>query len=159
MGKDRCKKVVDHLSSDRITPLKCDREDWSQWMQWSIMIEQVFRLWVVAYGAVHLAAWNFFFPTNAERIIWLVSSSTIAFLSLTYMVEASTVAQSKMLSWFKTPDRIHTAASIHSVILHLGGTSIYVLARLFLIAESLAGLRALPTTTYESVIWQNFPHI
>ena len=159
MGKDRGKKFVDHLSNDRITPLKCDREDWSRWMQWSIMIEQIFRLWVVAYGAVHLAAWNFFFPTNAERIIWLVSSSAIAFLSLGYVVGASTVAQSKLLSWLKVPDETHTSASIHSVILYLGGTSIYILARLLLIAESLAGLRALPATTYNSVIWQNFPHI
>lgn len=128
-------------------------------MQWSIMIEQVFRLWVVAYGAVHLAAWNFYFPTNAERIIWLFSSFTIAFLSLAYMVGASKVAGSRLLSWVMTPDKSQTSASIHSVILYLGGTSIYVLARLFLIAGSLADLRALPATAYDSVVWKNFPHI
>lgn len=159
MGKERCKKIVDRLSNDRITPLKCDREDWSRWMQWSIMIEQVFRLWVIAYGAVHLAAWNFFFPTNAERIIWLVSGFFITFLLLGYMIGASTLTESRILSWLRTPDRSHTSASIHSVILYLGGTLIYVLARLFLIAESLAGLRALPATTYDSVVWQDFPHI
>lgn len=80
MAKDQCKQFVYRLSNDRITPLKCNREDWSRWMQWSIMIEQVFRLWVVAYGAVHLAAWNFFFPTTAERIIWLASGIAITFL-------------------------------------------------------------------------------
>lgn len=159
MCKDRCKKIVDRLSNDRITPLKSDWEDWSRWMQWSIVIEQVFRLWVVSYGAVHLAAWNFFFPTNAERIIWLVSGFTVTFLLLAYMIGASTVAELKMLSWLKTPDRSYTSASIHSVIIYLGGTSIYVLARLFLIAESLAALRALPASTYDSVVWQNFPHI
>lgn len=122
-------------------------------MQWSIMIEQVFRLWVVAYGAVHLAAWIFFFLTNAERIIWLVSGFTITFLLLAYMIGASKVAESRILSWLKTPDRSHTSASIHSVILYHGGTSTYGLARLSLIAESLAGLRASPATTYDSVVW------
>ena len=44
IGKDRFKKFVDRLSNDRITPLECDQEDWSRWLQWSSMIEQVFHL-------------------------------------------------------------------------------------------------------------------
>lgn len=159
IGKDRCTKIVNRLSNDRITPLKCDRIDWSRWMQWSVVVAQVFRLWVVAYGTVHLLAWHSFFPTNAERILWLTSSFSITFLLLAYMIGASSMAESGVLAWFKPPDRRQTPAAIHSVILYLGGTSIYVLARLFLIAESLAGLRALPAAAYDSVVWQNFPHI
>jgi len=56
IGKDRCTKTVDRVSNDRITPLKSDREHWSRWMHWGILIEQVLRLSVVAYGAVHLVA-------------------------------------------------------------------------------------------------------
>ena len=48
MYKDRCNKFIDPLSNDRITPLKYNQEEWSRWMQWSIMIEQVFGLWIVA---------------------------------------------------------------------------------------------------------------
>ena len=75
------------------------------------------------------------------------------------MIGASTLTESGILSWLRKPDRSHKSAPIYSVILYLGGTSIYVLARLFLIAESLAGLRAVPATTYDSVVWGNFPHI
>lgn len=32
---------------------------------------------VMVFGAIHLAAWNFVFPSNAERIMWRVSSTAI----------------------------------------------------------------------------------
>lgn len=74
-------------------------------------------------------------------------SGFIIFLLLAYTIGASTMTESKILSWLKTPDKSHASASIHSVILYLGEH------------KSLAALRVLPATTYDSVVWQNFPHI
>lgn len=62
------------------------------------------------------------------------------------------LAETGVIAWFEAPDRSQTPAAIHTVILYLGGTSFYVLARLFLIAESLASLRALPAAAYNSVV-------
>jgi hypothetical protein len=37
---------------------------------------------VMLFGAIHLAAWNFAFPSKAERIMWRISSTAITGLPL-----------------------------------------------------------------------------
>lgn len=100
---------------------------------------------------------DFFFPTNAEHIIWLVSSFCVT-LVLLCVVVASTRELATAIKVVNASDGTPEPLSTHIVILYLGGALVYVIARMFLNAESFACLRALPATAYESAVWPNFSH-
>ncbi|KIJ10181.1 hypothetical protein PAXINDRAFT_172231 [Paxillus involutus ATCC 200175] len=96
-------------------------------------------VWVI-FGGLHLLAWDFQFPSEAEKIIWRVASFALiaapCFLFLT--------------------DKIHMASDN----LGYGLVGVGVVARLLLLVLMLAGLRDLPATTYQTVSWTTYvPHL
>ncbi|KAI9819457.1 MAG: hypothetical protein M1827_006905 [Pycnora praestabilis] len=122
----------------------------------------------LGYVCIHLAGWNFSFPTFVEHTFWRVATSLMSGLVVFYLfllfagtalagvisrrlfhTDTSTVADMAGLfpGWIKFP-----------VCLVLCGA--YGSARLYIFVESFVSLRALPLGAYDSVNWSDYiPHI
>ncbi|PNP56620.1 hypothetical protein THARTR1_03316 [Trichoderma harzianum] len=105
---------------------------------------------ILSFGGIHIFAWNFFFPTKIEQQLWRVCSVAATVLPLPYlathypfMKQGTEVKNKKM----------HQIRTIQGVL-----ALFYVLARLFLIIESLRSLYYLPRDAFESTWSVNFPH-
>ncbi|KIJ10267.1 hypothetical protein PAXINDRAFT_86301, partial [Paxillus involutus ATCC 200175] len=105
-------------------------------------------VWII-FGALHLIAWNFHFPSQAERVMWRVASLTllgapcISFLAFFLdHIDAVTV-----------PDQLADITA--------GSTlCIGVLARLVLLVLMFVSLRDLPPSAHEIVSWTSYvPHL
>ena len=151
MSRELRTTPVGRLSNDSIIPSISSRTKLTNYLRWNIMLEQIFRTWGNAYASMHLAAWNFWFPTNVERIIWLVSSFSLRLLLLIYMVQTSKIANTRAFSWTRVPDDIHTSAPMHAIFIYLGGLFIILSTCIHLIVKSLASLRALPAFAFDSL--------
>ncbi|KAF8644618.1 hypothetical protein AX16_008368 [Volvariella volvacea WC 439] len=114
----------------------------------------------VAFGAIHLAGWNFQFPTEAERIIWRVTSVIIT-------VEPALLGLHAGLHYvfiYTPPGRARVVLDFVTnwtfFFFALVGPIVYTLARITLLVQTLLALRDLPSSAYESVVWSRFmPHI
>ena len=103
----------------------------------------------VVFGGIHCAGWFFNFPSNAEAMLWRVSSAVltgIAFiLPLLYylIMEAST-------------DVVRLVVYVIAVLAFI----VYVASRLLLLAEAFISLRYLTLGMLALVEWTSFiPHI
>ena len=106
------------------------------------------------YGGLHAAAWNGFFPTHRECIIWRFSALTIAVSGCIFALWMIIVN----ISDFKNDELFRKVQAF--VIIFYVGALLYVLARIFLIAEAFASLRDLPVTAYDTPSWSQFiPHL
>ena len=117
----------------------------------------------MAYGGIHIAAWNSFFPTPVERLLWRCSALCIAASGLVWiLINMSAHWSPAIKAYWKSVAALR--ADIVSLI-GLGGLATlcgfaYVLARLFLVVESLISLRVLPKKTFETMQWtQLVPHL
>jgi len=106
----------------------------------------------VTFGAIHLIAWNYEFPTRAERILWRTSTMvTVAFMPL-YAAFWGLVS----LALRNFPD-CNGEAMLSKLRVFII-IPVYGIARLCIIAETLASLRAQPKGVYESTWTKNMPH-
>jgi hypothetical protein len=96
------------------------------------------------FGGIHIAAWNFSFPTAIEQILWRISSlyctSFIIWFIFVFLVF------SEDFDWAR---RI--------VVAFL--SSLYVLCRLFMIVEMFRTLCFLPPDAYTPTRATNIPHL
>jgi hypothetical protein len=95
------------------------------------------------FGGIHVAAWNFTFPTKVELILWRVASiySTVFFgLFIVLLISLY------RFEWFRNQ-------MIKLV------SSLYVLARVFMIVEMFRTLCFLPPDAYTSTWATNIPHL
>lgn len=105
---------------------------------------------ILSFGGIHIFAWDFFFQTKIEQQLWRVCSVAATVLPLPYL--ATHYAFMKHgTNVGKT--RIRQIRTIQGVL-----ALFYVLARLFLIIESLRSLYYLPRDAFESTWSVNFPH-
>ncbi|KAA6410255.1 MAG: hypothetical protein FRX48_05676 [Lasallia pustulata] len=106
---------------------------------------------IVSYGALHCAAWNFSFPTTAERTLWRVCSIVTTFALPVGLGSAA---------WIKVKIPNLTWKALYLVrCISWASTAFYVISRSYLLLESLFDLRSLPAAAYEDVQWTNFlPH-
>ncbi|KAF9254684.1 hypothetical protein L218DRAFT_812213, partial [Marasmius fiardii PR-910] len=95
------------------------------------------------FGAVHCIAWNFFFPTDLDRLLWRIFAGLAAGLPLLF-----TGVHRKGL-----PDRL--IPPITHIIFPVVAIS-YIVSRFGLIALALMGLRNLPETAYQTINWTTF---
>ena len=108
----------------------------------------------VVFGGIHCAGWYFDFPSNAEAMLWRVSSAVltgIAFLLPIFAIFA------KFLSQFIDSDNLQEqlAFAFFSIIL-----LVYVVSRLLLLVEAFISLRHLTPGMLALVTWTSFiPHI
>ena len=136
-------------------------------------------LLISSVGGLHCTAWNFPFPTLVEQWAWRVSSVVIGalvplawFLSSLYwllyrfLMESSgrrasdervyrhTYSHGKSLELEYSH---HSALALKAILTTV--PCVYILARLCLLAQAFASLRALPEGCYQTIEWSHFvPH-
>ncbi|KAF2397100.1 hypothetical protein EJ06DRAFT_482490 [Trichodelitschia bisporula] len=107
------------------------------------------------FGVFHLIAWNFFFQTSVEKMLWRISSAlclgTASLFSL-YVILVGDLFKRRVE--FFTPIK-----SFSEVIVIMLGI-VYIAARLYLLGAVFADLRAVPVGVYSTVNWARYiPHI
>lgn len=106
------------------------------------------------YGGVHLAAWNYLFPSYVEQLLWRISATVTATAWSGFVVSLWLSVLLEM-----GPRRFRRAVGW---LCGLGfGVGIFpcFLFRLFLLVESLIEIRKLPLRSYELPRWANaIPH-
>lgn len=125
-------------------------------------------LGALTFVGLNLIGWNFTLPTKLELFFWRIANCLLVAFMLYYVVALNVVSL--------IPERVgklvfrketHTFLDLLRLCppwlqIFMTGPAVvtYSLGRLFIIAEALAGLRALPTDAYAAVDWTAFiPHI
>ncbi len=97
----------------------------------------------LVFGGLHLAAWNFHFPTTIEQTIWRATSIyTTVYMLVAVFSGVITTDESSMQTWLLRTQSV-----------------LYVLARLFLLVEIFRSLFFLPPEAYLSTWAANIPHL
>ncbi|KAJ7620385.1 hypothetical protein FB45DRAFT_150362, partial [Roridomyces roridus] len=108
------------------------------------------------FGAVHCAAWNTNFTTPVEIWMWRVCSAIIVATPPVWFLYLRIVSSRRIRGRARTYRILGTFWRYWTFFL----LSLYILARLFLIALPLAELRSLPSSAYMDVNWATYiPHI
>ncbi|KAL9111524.1 MAG: hypothetical protein Q9227_004012 [Pyrenula ochraceoflavens] len=121
------------------------------------------------FAAVHIAAWNFHFPTRIEATMWHVSTvfilgsmmATWIMLSLAYELLPRLSGRSKSIhsNQKTTLSRFGDTKPPSAALATIPLGALYILARGYIIIEDFANLREQPNSTYQSVNWNAMiPH-
>lgn len=98
------------------------------------------------FGAVHIAGWNFKFPTEAEKMLWRISSLLCGLTPIVVVY----------CDWFfEIFESSYRSKSIGDVVLYVA-ICLYLLVRLILFVEMFAGLRDVSPGVYRTVQWSQF---
>jgi hypothetical protein len=101
------------------------------------------------FGAIHLFAWDVYFPTHTEQLLWRLASlsitlSPLLFASLLWVVLATDSSS------------LITVSRFFMILICV----LYASSRFLLLTLALTSLRSLPAGAYQSVHWTQFiPHI
>jgi hypothetical protein len=92
----------------------------------------------ILFGAIHLAAWDFAFPTNIEKMLWRIGSVVLITVPVVFALWIFTTGKIKdwTRNWMLYPSLF-----------------LYVLVRLYMLVEMLIGLRDAPVGVYQTVKW------
>ena len=105
----------------------------------------------VIFGGIHLAAWNFHYPTRAEQLLWQIASLwCTCFYSVLLAILYPIIEVAKALHF--DSDLSEKRVVELSLIL-------YVVARLYLLIEMFRILLFLPPSAYISTWATNVPHV
>jgi hypothetical protein len=108
---------------------------------WAVFVATIF-------GGLHLIAWSFEFPSQAERRLWQVASTAITCIPLLVFVIFEFGSHKKTWWW-----------GLLGMIALLGGI-VYFLCRVALLALAFSTLRSLPQDAFKDICWADFlPHI
>ena len=119
----------------------------------------------VIYVGIHLAAWDFPFPTPIEQLLWRVAALSIAGTIMIYVLACwpGNYLGARMLGRADAKYALQQAKLLPRWVancLHVPVLIIYMLCRSYIIVEGFANLRRLPPTEYASVKWWGFlPHL
>jgi len=113
----------------------------------------------VPFGAIHLAAWNYTFPTQIDQDVWrsaavVITTATLVFLGGFAAVE---VFEKTVKYVFGSRRAKNTVDTIFDYLL-AATVIIYTLARLALIVEMFRCLLYLPPDAYLKTWASNIPH-
>jgi hypothetical protein len=102
-------------------------------------------LGAILFGPIHLAAWNFPFVTNADMMVWRLSSLyTVAYAPAAILVGLALTAFD-LDSW--------------ATVVQGGSTFLYILARLVIVVKAFRSLAFLPPSTFTSTWTTHSPHV
>lgn len=127
-----------------------------------LVVGMVLWLACLAYGAVHLSAWNDHFPTVAEQWLWRSSSLYIGFcgglwIVLNYLAQSFGPLNAFWEKWMDGGGRWWQNLLIGIPVVVCGVS--LILARLFIVIEAFISIRELPAAAYKTPTWtQVFPH-
>lgn len=132
------------------------------------------------FTAIHVAGWNFDFPTALERTLWRVSSLLLFGITVAFWVFETIASWTRLERWRtiwlyvfnragleKHRSRITMTVKRKNTELPLPWefatitplAIVYGIARVYLIGEAFAELRDIDPTAYVNVEWTNFiPH-
>jgi hypothetical protein len=97
----------------------------------------------LVFGGIHVAGWNFHFPSMAEQLLWRISS--IACVILPFTVVLVVLYEDHFSDTTGTTGRY-------------GFVSLYFLSRIYMFVEMFISLRAAPASVYQTPQWsQYFP--
>ncbi|KAL6814652.1 hypothetical protein V8C40DRAFT_107654 [Trichoderma camerunense] len=102
------------------------------------------------FGGIHVAAWNFAFPSAVELTLWRCTSVYTAAAPLCTIV---------LISIYNELNLNEIFGESLSTILFVASTSFYVLARLFIVVEMFRTLCFLPPGSYVSAWTSGIPHV
>ncbi|ORY11719.1 hypothetical protein BCR34DRAFT_316767 [Clohesyomyces aquaticus] len=105
------------------------------------------------FGAFHLIAWHFVFPTETEENLWKASSFVITFAPFGILVFTAVTMRLLGCELPVLRDYLWYKAFVRLIVLS------FVLARLFLIVESFRSLYFLPPDAFTATWVVDFPHI
>lgn len=115
---------------------------------------------------MHVASWNFRFPTTIETWLWRTASLTmLGILLVTGLVEVLSVKPGVNFTislagiWEKTSTSNSSFRRWAMDIPAITCSILYAAARIALLAEAAISLRSMPSSVYLTVRWTNyFPH-
>ncbi|CAG8013736.1 unnamed protein product [Penicillium olsonii] len=115
----------------------------------------------IPFGAIHCIAWNFEFPTEAERICWHIASIiTVGAFPLIFVFSCGfeTLEKSKknMPSTRRKTWKCYLSNVFFVMIALTGGS--YVIARLFMTVEAFRSLAFLPGGAFSATWSAGIPH-
>ena len=117
----------------------------------------------MAYGAIHVSAWNYFFPTYAEHLLWRLSSVWVTFCAAFWLVVHL------LAYFFPFVDRVWVAynerrlgwagTGVITLLCILCGVS-FIASRAYLVVEAFVSVRIVPEGVYNTPSWAEvFPHL
>ena len=147
-----------------------------------------YPMWILfivhtGYAAVHIAGWNFRFPSPVETIIWRVTTISVMasllifwFIHLCWWVWIPAIMNrrrrmhqrdgqvladlpAKTDGKFKDPYNPRSQIPVAALLPVIFCSAVYIISRAYIILESFIDLRALPPSAYQTVDWSAFiPH-
>ena len=128
------------------------------------------------FGALHLIAWRFQFPSHVEQLLWRIGSLTItaiptgtlAFLLFLLFIGISLGFLRDAVGIRPTAPSIPSGVSdsveiiLGVIVAFLGGAGLvaYMLARLLLLTQAVVLLRKQPDSAFYAIDWTHFfPHL
>lgn len=117
----------------------------------------------IAYGGVHIAAWDDYYPSTIEAWMWRSSSIWVSFSGLVWLVINLLAFSFKPVDdyWNRVLalEARWYSYFILGTLCFLCGIA-YLFARIFLVVEAWISIRSLPHAAYETPDWtQIVPHI
>ena len=140
----------------------------------------------LAYGGLHLLAWNPPVTTTAQVLMWRISGITVAVFGVMILLGLAIIAASFATCEYVTGTAcwewltrelngrpgwlVAVAGSINYAVkvimvvglcvVMYGGPLLYVWSRVYLVAECIASIPRLPDSVFETVSWSKyFPHL
>lgn len=116
-------------------------------------------LGTTVFGAVHIAAWNFVFPTSIESLLWKVAAVLCTTMALAFACLVILRRWSRGSHWCGFVRHIQgVLRGITGICMILIPLS-YVVCRFFLVVEIFRSLCFLPPSAYIATWATNVPHV
>ena len=121
----------------------------------------------IFYGAAHMSAWNFTFPTSIEHLLWKVAcidiiagvTSLLALFSIVIYLYRHNWKSLRLAIIAIEPGILPWLYRI-VIILGLVNVPLYLLSRAFIVVEIFVSLRRVPWGVYATVNWAEYiPHL
>ncbi|KAF2107619.1 hypothetical protein BDV96DRAFT_653694 [Lophiotrema nucula] len=120
-------------------------------------LKSVLAFVAAAYGALHIAAWNEYYPTKVERLLWIVSSMAIGSSGIALWCFFLAKQSIESFDIFGT---LWSRSKAFSIIGRFVFLPLFVLARIYLVVEAFVSLRKAPIAVYQTPEWSEFlPHL
>lgn len=115
------------------------------------------------YGAIHVAAWDYFFPSTIEQLFWRLSSVWVTFCAAFWLVTNMLARLFPFIdkTWVAFNERRlgWLGMGVIMVLIVMCGVS-YVVSRTYLVIEAFGSMREVPEDVYRTPSWsQVFPHL